>query len=114
MTNESAYKFNPDKPEEGNKKVLDISNMGVEYEDTDTEHMKYSKNGKYIAYTTSKNGSDWKKIRVVDIATGKDLPDVIEHVKFSGPSWDDEANGFFYGRFDSSENKQLKYVGSDP
>lgn len=67
-----------------------------------------------MAFVTNKNGSDWKKIRVVDLATGKETTDIIDKVKFSGPSWDPNSSGFFYGRYDSTEEKKLKYVGSDP
>jgi prolyl oligopeptidase len=67
-----------------------------------------------MAYVTTTNGSDWKKIRLVDLKTGKETSDVIDHVKFSGPSWDPNSKGFFYGRYDSTDDKKLKYVGSDP
>jgi len=56
-----------------------------------------SKDHKYLAYAQSKAGSDWQEIHVMEIETGKKLPDVIEWVKFSGASW--YKNGFFYSRF---------------
>jgi hypothetical protein len=46
----------------------------------------------------------------VDLKTGKDVEnEVIKKVKFSGPTWDTESKGFFYGRFDSNGEKDLKY-----
>ncbi len=56
-----------------------------------------SKDHKYLAYAQSKAGSDWQEIHVMEIESGKKLPDVIEWVKFSGASW--YKNGFFYSRF---------------
>ena len=56
-----------------------------------------SKNNKYIAYSRSDAGSDWQKIYVMEIATKKQLPDVLEWVKFSGASW--SGDGFFYSRY---------------
>lgn len=60
-----------------------------------------SKDKKYVAYTISKSGSDWQEIHVVEIATGTELPDNIEWVKFSGATW--HGNGFYYSRYDAPE-----------
>lgn len=57
-----------------------------------------SKDGKYFAYAISKAGSDWNEIYVMETATGKQLTDKLEWVKFSGISW--RGNGFYYGRYD--------------
>jgi prolyl oligopeptidase len=52
---------------------------------------------KYIAYTRQDAGSDWAEIRVKEVATGKDMTDVLKWVKFSGASW--WKDGFFYSRY---------------
>jgi prolyl oligopeptidase len=57
-----------------------------------------SRNGKYLAYATSKAGSDWEEIQVMEIESGKLLSDKLEWVKFSGMSW--QGDGFYYSRFD--------------
>ncbi|MBN2521049.1 MAG: S9 family peptidase [Bacteroidales bacterium] len=57
-----------------------------------------SSNGKYLAYSISKSGSDWNEIFVLDINSGKLLEDHLEWVKFSGIAW--YKNGFFYSRYD--------------
>ncbi|WP_246943169.1 prolyl oligopeptidase family serine peptidase [Bacillus pinisoli] len=59
----------------------------------------FSGDGRYIAYATSTNGSDWQEIRVRDIETGEDLNDVIKWVKFSTITWSPDDHGFFYSRF---------------
>jgi prolyl oligopeptidase len=59
-----------------------------------------SEDGKLLAYSLSNGGSDWEEIRVRDIATGKDLDDRVQWVKFSGLSWLKDGSGFFYSRFD--------------
>ncbi|HET8675594.1 MAG TPA: prolyl oligopeptidase family serine peptidase [Blastocatellia bacterium] len=58
-----------------------------------------SEDGKLMAYGLSTAGSDWQEWRVRDIATGKDLPDTIKWVKFSGASWTRDGKGFFYSRY---------------
>jgi prolyl oligopeptidase len=64
----------------------------------------FSKNRKYIGYIISSAGSDWGEIHIKEIATGKDLPDVIKFVKFSGTSW--WHDGFFYSRFPQPDKEK--------
>lgn len=58
-----------------------------------------SRSGKLISYNVSDGGSDWVKIRVRNVETGEDLPDVIEWVKGGGAAWTDDSKGFFYSRY---------------
>jgi len=68
-----------------------------------------SDNGRYIAYGTSDGGSDWRTWQVRDIETGKNLPDTIDWVKFSGASWTKDSKGFFYSRYDEpTEGEELQ------
>jgi len=59
-----------------------------------------SRDGKHLAYGLSSAGSDWKEWRVRDIATGEDLPDHVQWVKFSGVDWMPDGTGFYYSRYD--------------
>jgi prolyl oligopeptidase len=60
---------------------------------------KVSDNSRLLAYGVAASGSDWNEIRVRDIDTDKDLPDVVRWVKFSEPSWTKDSKGFFYSKF---------------
>lgn len=60
-----------------------------------------SRDGNLLAYGISRSGSDWQEWKVRDVRTGKDLPDVIDWVKFSGVSWLADGSGFFYSRYDA-------------
>ncbi len=62
-----------------------------------------SEDGKLLAYSLSRAGSDWLEWRVRDVATGEDRPDFIEWAKFSGASWKKDGSGFFYSRYDAPE-----------
>jgi prolyl oligopeptidase len=69
--------------------------------------------GSLAAYSIADAGSDWVKWHVRDVASGKDLPDVVEWSKFSGASWMKDGSGFFYARYDApaadaSEAEALK------
>ena len=65
-----------------------------------------SDDGKLIAYSLSTAGSDWMEWRVRSIESGKDLPDVIKWVKFSGASWTHDGRGFFYSGYDQPKDSE--------
>jgi len=52
---------------------------------------------KYIAYNVSSAGSDWSEMHIKEVATGKELPDVLKFVKFSGASFN--KHGLYYSRY---------------
>src|ERR1700692_756972 len=58
-----------------------------------------SDDSRLLAYGVAASGSDWNVIRVRDIDTDQDLPDVVRWVKFSEPSWTKDSKGFFYSKF---------------
>jgi len=60
-----------------------------------------SDDGKYLAYGIARGGSDWNEIFVKEIATGNDIKDHINWVKFSSIAW--YKDGFFYSRYDKPE-----------
>jgi prolyl oligopeptidase len=62
-----------------------------------------SKDSKLLAYQFSRNGSDWKEVKVVSIEHATDLKDHLIGVKFSTIAW--LGNGFFYSTF--SQDKQF-------
>lgn len=56
-----------------------------------------SDDDKYLTYSKNVAGSDWQEIHVMEIASKKELPDVLNWVKFSGTAW--YKDGFFYSRY---------------
>ena len=46
--------------------------------------ISFSNDGKYLAYTISRSGSDWREIFVMDLSTKQLIPDHIKWAKFSG------------------------------
>jgi prolyl oligopeptidase len=58
-----------------------------------------SPDGRYLAYGLSQGGSDFHEIHVRSLADGRELPDTVRWVKFSGISWTRDGRGFFYSRF---------------
>jgi len=60
---------------------------------------EYSHDGKLLAYGISGSGSDWQKIHIRDVDTGKDFEEVLEWCKFSSIAWKHDNSGFYYNRF---------------
>ncbi|HZV00913.1 MAG TPA: prolyl oligopeptidase family serine peptidase [Planctomycetota bacterium] len=70
----------------------------------------FSEDARFMAYGLAKSGSDWTEWKVRDVATGKDLEDKLEWIKFSGVSWKKDGSGFFYSRYDEPrEGKESNY-----
>lgn len=63
--------------------------------------ISFSNDGKYFAYTISRNGSDWEEIYVMDVKTKTLLDDHIVWAKFTGAVWC--GNGFYYSAYDAPE-----------
>lgn len=59
--------------------------------------LTFDRQARYIAYMVSHAGSDWQQIRVLDLSTRENLPDVIDRVKVSGIAW--HGDGFYYSRY---------------
>jgi prolyl oligopeptidase len=58
-----------------------------------------SEDGRYVAYAIQDGGSDWRTVKVLDTATGKETGDQIEWIKNSGVDWAKDGSGFYYSRF---------------
>ncbi len=58
-----------------------------------------SLDGRYVAYAVSDGGTDWDHWRVREVATGRDLPDLIGDTKFTGVSWLPDSSAFYYSRY---------------
>lgn len=82
---------------EGEPKVFLDPNAMSESGTVAVSLLSVSRDDRYIAYSVAEAGSDWQKIYVREVATGEQLSDEIEWVKFSGAAW--HGNGFFYTRF---------------
>ncbi len=58
-----------------------------------------SDDGRLLLYAIQDGGTDWRTLRVLDVASGKTLADEVKWVKFSGLAWARDGGGFYYSRF---------------
>jgi prolyl oligopeptidase len=64
------------------------------------EFAEPSSDERYVAYGISASGSEQTTLHVLDLQTGKDLPDTIDRMEagYLVPRWLPDSSGFVYGR----------------
>ena len=55
--------------------------------------------GSLLAYGLSTNGSEQSTLRIRDVISGKDLPDVIGRTRYCSLAWTPDRKGFYYTRY---------------
>jgi prolyl oligopeptidase len=58
-----------------------------------------SPDGTTLAYGVSQGGSDWTDWHFRDVASGKDLPDVLKWTKYYHPIFSTDGKGIYYSAF---------------
>ncbi len=58
-----------------------------------------SEDGKLLAYGLAEAGSDWTTWYVLEVDSGRVLPDVIRWTKFTSVAWTHDNKGFYYSRY---------------
>jgi prolyl oligopeptidase len=59
-----------------------------------------SDDGKLLAYSIQDGGTDWRTVKVMDVATGKIRSDELKWLKYGGNvSWAKDGSGFYYSRY---------------
>jgi prolyl oligopeptidase len=84
-----------------------------------------SEDGSKVAYGVSANGDENSVLHVRDVATGKDLPDVIPNARAASLAWLPDGKGFYYTRYPAAgtvpkgedeyhRHVFLHHLGADP
>lgn len=84
-------------PDGRDRVLVDPVARGAEGSHASVNSYSPSPDGALLAYDLSQGGSEVSTIHVLEVSTGKDLPDAIERVwgEFAA-SWLPDASGFFY------------------
>ncbi|MDO9022966.1 MAG: prolyl oligopeptidase family serine peptidase [Deltaproteobacteria bacterium] len=61
--------------------------------------MAPSPRGRYLALGVSQNGDERSTLRVMEVATGRMLPEAIAHTKWCRLSWLPDESGFYFTRY---------------
>ncbi|AOV09260.1 prolyl oligopeptidase family serine peptidase [Sporosarcina ureilytica] len=66
--------------------------------------LSFNQDGSLLAYAISYDGSDWQHIKIKNLETGKDYPEVLKWGKFTAIAWHENGKGFYYNRYPNAEN----------
>ncbi|HVJ55243.1 MAG TPA: prolyl oligopeptidase family serine peptidase [Aliidongia sp.] len=103
--------------------LVDPEKLGSEGHHVALDWFSPSADGHYVAYGLSEGGSEASVLHLIDLDTGKPLPDVIDRARFAQPSWLPDGKSFFYtrtleGAAGTDKYKNLKVykhvLGTDP
>ncbi len=61
------------------------------------DYWSLSPDGRHIAYGVSLGGAETGTLRVMDVATGADLPEAMDRTRYARPNWIDDT-AFLYAR----------------
>ena len=61
--------------------------------------IQVSEDGRLLAYARQEAGSDWSTIRVVEVESGRELPDELKWARHGNIVWNVEGDGFYYARY---------------
>ena len=59
---------------------------------------------KYLAYSITDGGVDWRTIKILDMESGLNLDHKVTEVKFSDITWKSDSSGFFYNKYPKPED----------
>ncbi|MEZ4649443.1 MAG: prolyl oligopeptidase family serine peptidase [Candidatus Eisenbacteria bacterium] len=85
---------------DGFRPLLDVNPLSSDGT-TSLNNIAVTPDGELLAYGLSEAGSDWTTWKVREIATGRDLPDVVPWSKFGSAAWLPDGSGFFYTPYDA-------------
>ena len=66
-----------------------------------------SNDAKYMAYSISDGGSDWRTWKLLNLETKEQLEDKILWSKFSTPAWENDSSGFYYQKYEEPEDELI-------
>jgi prolyl oligopeptidase len=83
----------------GKEQVLvDPEKLGTPGHHVALDWFQAAPDGHRVAYGLSEGGSEESVLHVIDLDTGKALPDVIDRARFASPAWLPDGKSFFYTR----------------
>ncbi len=107
----------PDAPADDEQVILDVNRVAAGHEFCQVAARPVSPGADLLAYAVDTVGRRQYTIRVRDLATGEDLPDVIADVT-SNIAWAADSKAFFYARHDPTTLRPYQVLrhrlGDDP
>ena len=63
------------------------------------DKVSVSPDKKFLAYSVTDGGVDWRTIKILDLETKEELGFEVNEVKFSDITWKSDSSGFYYNKY---------------
>ncbi len=83
----------------GDDRALVDPNTLAKGETVSLDWFEPSQDGDLLAYGLSRGGTEDSTLHVRDVASGRDLPDVIERTRYASLCWAPDGRSFYYTRY---------------
>lgn len=108
-TKDHAVLYVQDGPDAAPRALIDPNDLSDDRA-TALAEWRPSPDGRHVAWGVSAGGTDWREWRIRNVDTGKDLPGVVEWVRYSNVAWNAAGDGIYYSRYPEPA-EGLKFVG---
>ena len=102
--NSGANQHNQYIKKEGNQVILNPDEWSKD-QTLNLANVSLSPDEKYLAYSVSDGGVDWRTIYLINLQTMEKLEAAVTEVKFSSIDWDQDSQGFYYNKYPKPEEK---------
>lgn len=97
---------------EGGRVLIDPNTLSEDGTDSLGSYT-VSPDGRYFAYGVNESGSDWITFRLLEVATGDEVDDIVNQAKFCQATWLPDSSAYLYlhypasGRSEGTETQAL-------
>ena len=91
------------KKDDTNKVILDPNTWSND-QTLSLDETSLSPDKKFLAYSVTDGGVDWRTIKILDMESGLNLDHEVTEVKFSDITWKSDSTGFFYNKYPKPED----------
>ena len=97
---------------DGGRVIIDPNKLSEDGTDS-LGSFTVSPDGRYLAYGINESGSDWTTFKLLEVATGAEVDDVVTEAKFCEATWLPGSSAYLYlhypasGRAEGTETKAL-------
>src|SRR5579871_5201013 len=71
--------------------------------------IRASRDGRQLAYSLTQSGSDQQVLRIRNLDTGQDYPEILKHRRFGEIAWKLDGSGLYYDRYPAPDSGEDIY-----
>jgi prolyl oligopeptidase len=96
------------------QRLVDATKLSTD-QNTSVQIDDISKDGKLLVYGTRSGGADEQSVRILDLASGKELPDTLPSARYFGVQLSPDEQGLYFAKLEK-EGTLVYYhkLGADP